>query len=59
MPSKLFPHNEGKVDRVLRVIVGAVLISLVFVGPKTMWGWIGLVPVCRGGGDAAQGGERL
>lgn len=48
MLSKLFPHNEGKVDRVLRVIVGAVLISLVFVGPKTMWGWIGLVPLVTG-----------
>ena len=48
MASKLFPHNEGMVDRVLRVIVGAVLISLVFVGPKTMWGWIGLVPFVTG-----------
>ena len=48
MVSKLFPHNEGKVDRVLRVIVGAVLISLVFVGPKTPWGWIGLVPFVTG-----------
>jgi hypothetical protein len=36
------------VDRVLRVIVGVVLISLVFVGPKTMWGWIGLVPLVTG-----------
>jgi len=48
MVSKLFPHNEGKVDRVLRVIVGAVLISLVFLGPKTPWGWIGLVPFVTG-----------
>ena len=45
MELKLFPHNMGKVDRVLRVIMGAVLISLVFVGPKTPWGWIGLVPL--------------
>ena len=45
MALKLFPHNMGKVDRVLRVIIGAVLISLVFVGPKTPWGWIGLVPL--------------
>jgi hypothetical protein len=48
MVSKLLPHNEGKVDRVLRVIVGAVLISLVFAGPKTAWGWIGLVPLVTG-----------
>ena len=42
------PHNEGTADRVIRVIVGAVLISLVFVGPKTAWGWIGLVPLVTG-----------
>ena len=28
-----------------RVIVGAVLIALVFVGPQTPWGWIGLIPI--------------
>jgi hypothetical protein len=48
MASKLFPNNEGKADRALRVIVGAVLIGLVFVGPKTPWGWIGLVPLVTG-----------
>jgi hypothetical protein len=37
--------NEGTVDRVLRVIGGAALISLVFVGPETPWGWIGVVPL--------------
>ncbi len=37
--------NVGTLDRILRVIVGAVLIALVFVGPKTAWGWIGVVPL--------------
>jgi hypothetical protein len=37
--------NVGSVDRVLRVIVGLVLLSLVFIGPKTLWGLIGLVPL--------------
>ncbi len=40
--------NEGKVDRVLRVVAGAALISLVFVGPQTMWGWVGAVPLVTG-----------
>ena len=40
--------NEGTVDRVLRVIGGAALISLVFVGPETPWGWIGVVPLGTG-----------
>ena len=40
--------NEGKIDRVIRVILGIVLLALVFVGPKTPWGWIGLVPLITG-----------
>lgn len=35
----------GNVDRALRVIVGLILIALVFVGPKTPWGWVGLIPL--------------
>lgn len=37
--------NVGTIDRVLRAIVGLVLISLVFIGPHTAWGWIGIVPL--------------
>lgn len=37
--------NMGTVDRTLRIIVGLVLISLVFIGPQTPWGWIGLIPL--------------
>ncbi|MDE2577461.1 MAG: DUF2892 domain-containing protein [Hyphomicrobiales bacterium] len=40
--------NEGGIDRALRIIVGLVLISLVFVGPMTPWGWIGVVPLVTG-----------
>lgn len=39
------PVNLGTIDRALRVIAGLVLIALVFVGPQTPWGWIGLVPL--------------
>ena len=42
------PRNEGTIDRALRVILGLVLISLVFVGPQTMWGWVGVVPLLTG-----------
>ena len=41
-------RNEGGLDRVLRVSLGAVLIALVFVGPRTPWGWVGLVPLITG-----------
>ncbi len=40
--------NEGKIDRSLRVALGLALISLVFVGPQTAWGWVGLVPLITG-----------
>lgn len=37
--------NMGNIDRGIRVVAGVVLIALVFVGPQTPWGWIGLVPL--------------
>jgi hypothetical protein len=42
------PRNEGSLDRILRIVVGLVLIALVFVGPQTQWGWIGVVPLLTG-----------
>jgi hypothetical protein len=42
------PCNEGKIDRILRIIVGLVLIALVFAGPQTLWGWLGIVPLVTG-----------
>ncbi|MDV3237775.1 MAG: DUF2892 domain-containing protein [Gammaproteobacteria bacterium] len=38
-------HNVGGIDRALRLIIGLGLISIVFIGPQTPWGWIGIVPV--------------
>lgn len=42
------PVNEGKWDRILRVVVGLLVIALVFVGPQTSWGWLGLIPLITG-----------
>jgi hypothetical protein len=38
-------QNVGGMDRTIRIIVGLGLISLVFIGPQTVWGWIGVVPL--------------
>lgn len=38
-------QNIGNAERVARAIVGLVLISLVFIGPQTPWGWIGVIPL--------------
>lgn len=40
--------NEHPVERALRVLVGVGLLSLVFFGPKTPWGYIGLLPIVTG-----------
>jgi hypothetical protein len=44
----MFKVNVGKVDKILRIVVGLVLIALVFVGPKTPWGWLGVIPLATG-----------
>lgn len=40
--------TEHPVERVLRVVVGLGVLSLVFIGPKTAWGWIGILPLLTG-----------
>lgn len=37
--------NVGGIDRVLRVILGVVLVALAVMGTIGPWGWIGLVPL--------------
>jgi hypothetical protein len=46
--SRFFPHNEHAIERALRVVIGLVLLSLVFIGPQTLWGLLGLVPLLTG-----------
>lgn len=40
--------NEGTVDPVLRVVVGAGVLSLAFIGPQTPWGYVGVIPLLTG-----------
>ncbi len=44
----MFKTNVGSLDRLLRIVLGVVLIALVFAGPKTPWGWIGVIPLVTG-----------
>jgi hypothetical protein len=48
MSSKILPRNEHQVERGLRVIAGLALLSIVFVGPHTLWGLLGIVPLATG-----------
>lgn len=40
--------NINSIDQVVRIVAGAVLIGLVFVGPQTPWGWVGLILIATG-----------
>jgi len=37
--------NESSIDRLLRLVIGIALLSLAFIGPKTPWGFLGLIPL--------------
>lgn len=41
-------QNVGLFDRGIRIIAGLALISQVFVGLHTPWGWIGVIPLATG-----------
>ncbi|MDE2353645.1 MAG: DUF2892 domain-containing protein [Betaproteobacteria bacterium] len=40
--------NEGGLDRVVRVVVGLLLIGMAATGKVGAWGWIGVVPLITG-----------
>jgi len=37
--------NVGGIDRILRIVVGLVLVALAATGTVGVWGWLGLVPL--------------
>lgn len=41
-------QNVGGLDRVLRIMVGLVLIGLAYSGTVGAWGYIGVVPLLTG-----------
>jgi hypothetical protein len=41
-------QNEGTLDRGVRIVLGLALLSLVFLGPHSWFGLIGLVPLATG-----------
>ena len=40
--------NVGGIDRILRIVLGLVLIGLAATGTVGLWGWIGIVPLATG-----------
>jgi len=43
-----FENNVGGTERTVRIVVGATLMLLAFIGPKTPLGWLGMIPLATG-----------
>lgn len=41
-------QNLGGAERVVRIVLGVILLTLTVVGPRTWWGLVGLVPLANG-----------
>jgi len=42
------PCNIHLIERVLRVFIGAFVVSLAFWGPSSAWAYLGLIPLVTG-----------
>lgn len=40
--------NIGRVERIIRVVVGVGILSLAFVGPQSSWAYLGFIPLLTG-----------
>ena len=40
--------NIGRAERIVRVVLGVGILSLAFVGPRSGWAYLGLVPLLTG-----------
>lgn len=40
--------NEGTLDRAVRIVIGLAVLSLTVVGPKSLYGLFGLIPLLTG-----------
>lgn len=41
-------RNVGNAERIVRVLVGIVLLALIWIGPQTWWGLVGVIPIATG-----------
>ncbi|RCV91771.1 YgaP family membrane protein [Billgrantia montanilacus] len=41
-------RNVGSIDKLARIVIGALLIGLALTGIIGAWGWIGVLPLATG-----------
>jgi hypothetical protein len=37
--------NVGGMDKIARIVIGLTLLAMTIVGPRTLWGLIGAIPL--------------
>ncbi len=40
--------NVGGIDKIIRIVIGALLLILAATGTLGVWAWIGIVPLATG-----------
>jgi hypothetical protein len=40
--------NIGNTERIIRIVIGAAVLSLAFVGPRAQWAYLGIFPILSG-----------
>lgn len=48
MLAKILPPNMGSADRTIRILLGLILLSITVLGPKTAWGYVGVLLLLTG-----------
>ena len=44
----IMKKNIGNIERIVRVIAGIAILSLTFIGPQSLWGLLGILPLATG-----------
>lgn len=44
----IMKKNIHHIERVIRIVLGVVLISMAFIGPQNLWFLLGVVPLMTG-----------
>jgi hypothetical protein len=48
MLDSILPANVGSTDRLVRILIGIALLTLTVAGPRSAWGYLGLIPLLTG-----------
>jgi hypothetical protein len=44
----MMKKNVGFAERVVRVVLGLAVLSMAFIGPKSSWAYLGIIPLVTG-----------